>query len=50
MKKGEIKAFFLPTEAIPPSALDGKRNVFGVSAIIWFPGIGSDDALGEIER
>jgi hypothetical protein len=45
MKKCEIEAFFLPIEAIPPSALGGKRNVFMVSAMIWFPGIGSDDAL-----
>ena len=50
MKKCEIKAFFLPTEAIPPSALGSKRNVFRVSTMIGFPGKGSDDALGEIER
>jgi len=50
MKKCEIEAFFLPIEAIPPSALGGERNVFMVSAMIWFPGIGSDDALGQIKR
>jgi len=42
MKKCEIKAFFLPIEAIPPSALGGEPNVFMVIAMIWFPGRGSD--------